>query len=420
MAIDGLRRRDVLNAFQPAKEIEEARRFAGRRKELMRALDALMTDGSQLCVLGQRGIGKSSFARQLGKVAEGDRETRLVLGIEGTERLDFLVLRIACDDTIINLDALLKRLLTSTEGMADWAVDPASKRIVNDARNFQILPGGIGAKTTHFETLEHEPYAPGLVGSFIEVVGAIERAAPTEDGILLIIDEYDRVKDRSGLASLLKALDGSKLKMMLVGVADDLKSLVSEHASLQRQLAEGVIPVARMDSTEMYEIVDKAIDVLDGKMLFHGDAKARLAELAGGQPYLVHLFGKYALLVAYDAGADVVTNKHLSAAITEVSTMNYAEPLEDRYRVAIKSSGPRESVLRGFAAITSDRIANKNAYDLCKDVEKPAVYLGHLRQEKYGAELVDRGNRYHEFRDALFKAYVNATPRRFPAGPNVR
>lgn len=408
-------RREVINAFQPAQEISDPKRFAGRRTEFVRALEALLSDGAHLCVYGQRGIGKSSFARQVADVAEGKAGILKALALEDykNEKFDFLTLRITCDDTVTDLERLLQRSLTSTDGFAPWVQEEVTKRIVQDARHFSIAPSGIGAKSQHQETTETSPKKRGWVESFTEVVKDTQNVA--SDGVLLVIDEFDRMKDRSGLASLLKALAGVKLKVMLVGVADDLKGLIVEHQSLQRQMTEGAVLLPPMPSDEVVEILTKAEESLSGGLLFEEAVKHRIADLCRGQPYLVHLFGKYSLLEAFRSQLKSVGPEQLDNALSAIATEGHEAMLEERYRKAVASSPQRESVLRAFAGISRDKIHNTEAYALCKNIDQPAVYLGHLRQAKYGGELIDRGNRYHEFKDALFKAYVNATPRRFVA-----
>jgi MoxR-like ATPase len=56
---------DVENAFLPAKEILYADRFAGRKNAVEAAYLGLISAGSNLAIVGNRGIGKTSLARQL-------------------------------------------------------------------------------------------------------------------------------------------------------------------------------------------------------------------------------------------------------------------------------------------------------------------------------------------------------------------
>jgi MoxR-like ATPase len=62
---------EVENAFQPAKEINDADRFAGRAKPVGDAFLALMAEGANVAIVGNRGIGKTSLARQMQNFGRG-------------------------------------------------------------------------------------------------------------------------------------------------------------------------------------------------------------------------------------------------------------------------------------------------------------------------------------------------------------
>jgi hypothetical protein len=63
---------EVENAFQPAKEINDIDRFAGRAKPVSDAFLGLMAEGANLAIVGNRGIGKTSLARQIQNFGHGD------------------------------------------------------------------------------------------------------------------------------------------------------------------------------------------------------------------------------------------------------------------------------------------------------------------------------------------------------------
>jgi len=414
-----LGRRQILNAFLPATEIDEPRRFAGRRAQVAQALDALLTEGAHLFVYGQRGIGKSSFALQVVRLARGEDELLRALGLPALGRGGprFLCLEVRCDDSVADLDQLLARVLAS-EGLSGWVEGEETRRLVEDVRQFSVLPSGMGARTEHKATVELERVEVSVPEAFRRVVRALDADRPEPDGILLLLDEFDRVVDTRGFASLLKSLADTGLKCLVVGVADTLAELVDDHASLQRQMAEGSIHLPPMSVAEAVEIIDRVEEILGHALVFHADTKQRIAGLSRGQPYLVQLFGKWSLLQAWERGDEVVQLAHLDAALGQIATRGYVAELEERYRAAVRGSAARESVLRAFAVTDQDAIHSSEAYASCPEVgpDRAAAYLGHLIAERYGAELVDRGHRYYGFRDPLFKAYVSATPRRTQAG----
>lgn len=417
-----LTHREIINAFQPAKEVTDPKRFAGRRSEIGRALNALLSDGAHLFVYGRRGIGKSSFAGQVLKLAEGDRTLIDALGLEdfAREKFDFLCVSVQCDDSIRNIDDLLSRAITSESGFAPWVEGDEVKKVIEKVHKISGTPFGFGAGFDQKEVTERTKRPPRLADAFHDIVRAATGKKIARDGILFLIDEFDRVNDRSGLASIIKSLADTSLKCIVVGVGEDLKELVTDHESIQRQMSEGSINLSAMTDPEAQEIIAKVEEaVLRFEYRFSEEAKRRIVSSARGQPYLIHLFGKWSLQMAYQDGNTIVGSDHVERAFEEIATKNYEAKLEERYRNAVKGSRQREIVLRAFARVPDDKVHSSQAYEYCAEIgnDKAAVYLGHLRQSKYGAELVERGNRYHEFKDALFKAYVNATPARFADKP---
>lgn len=57
--------KQIENAFIPAKEISDPDKFAGREDYVRDCYLALLSEGTNLAIIGNRGIGKSSLARQI-------------------------------------------------------------------------------------------------------------------------------------------------------------------------------------------------------------------------------------------------------------------------------------------------------------------------------------------------------------------
>jgi ATPase subunit of ABC transporter with duplicated ATPase domains len=65
---------DIENAFQPAKEITDAERSGGCVDSVTAGYHALLSAGSNIAIVGNRGIGKTSLARQIITIASGQSE----------------------------------------------------------------------------------------------------------------------------------------------------------------------------------------------------------------------------------------------------------------------------------------------------------------------------------------------------------
>ena len=205
---------EVPNAFQPNREISEADRFAGRRDQIEGAYHALLTDGSNLAVLGNRGVGKSSLARQILKIASGENELlrRLEIGHQG--KLDYLTCYFACGGTIKTHEDVLSRLLTNKDCLSDWVYDIRETVTQTSSLSPKLKVGseliGIAGSLGGIKETETQSKATvsdhSLDAVFQNVVVEITSQKIAANGILIVIDEFDTISDPSGFASFLKGL----------------------------------------------------------------------------------------------------------------------------------------------------------------------------------------------------------------------
>lgn len=61
----------LVNAFRPAQEVDDPRYFAGRARQVADLTDALHLMGSTPLIYGARGLGKTSLAIQMMRIAQG-------------------------------------------------------------------------------------------------------------------------------------------------------------------------------------------------------------------------------------------------------------------------------------------------------------------------------------------------------------
>jgi energy-coupling factor transporter ATP-binding protein EcfA2 len=108
--------RNILTAFQPAKEISDPKRFAGRRAELEAGAE-LLAGKNHIFIYGPRGIGKSSLAKQLEIIAKGN--TELLEEIDSSYKdmkFSFATCFLTRDASVTNINQLLYRLMIDHEG----------------------------------------------------------------------------------------------------------------------------------------------------------------------------------------------------------------------------------------------------------------------------------------------------------------
>lgn len=414
---------DIENVFQPAREINEAGRFAGRRQELTDAYSALISIGTNIAIVGNRGIGKTSLARQIDSIASGDHDLLDRFRTPYDRKLDYLTFYFACGNTINNIPELLKRLLTSKQVLYDWIYDiPAAKEVLEGySPELSVGFAGIGAsvgttKSTQTRSTSALPEHP-IDAIFTNVCHAIVEEDIAKDGLLFVLDEFDQIGDPSGMAGLLKSLATNvpKVKFCIVGVGEDIRKLMKEHKSADRLFAGSIIKLPPMSDDELKEIIRIAEQSIGSYITFDESATDKLVRLAQGHPYMVHLVGKYALKSAFRNKKTIISADDVDTALVSIAERGADPVLEGRYTKAVGSSRQREIVLKALAQVRNEdgESWTTDAYKLALDegVENASHYVGQLVTEEYGSELERVRERYYRFKDSLFAAYVLARPK---------
>ena len=413
---------NIENAFLPAKEITDAERFAGRGSAISDVFFSLLAEGSNIAVVGNRGIGKTSLARQVANIGSGDNAILNKVGVEFDDKFDFLTIYMACGDQVSSTEELIERLLTSSNGLSEWIYDipNAKKMMVDYSPKFSAKPFGVGVEFGGSKKTETTT-SPIIISHsidivFTNIVNAIGDANIAKNGILIIIDEFDQISNPSGFASFLKALatNSPNVKFCIVGVAKDIQELMKEHESTDRLFAGSIIDLEPMTDEELKKIIQNAEKFIDNYIKFNEDAKDKIARLANGHPYMVHLIGKFALRTAYQKKQRNISEADINNTLRDVAERKADPVLEGKYRKAIASSPQRERVLKSMASVQDSHgeIWTTNAYKIALDkgVENPSQYVGQLVTQEYGAEIEKLRERYYRFKDSLFHAYVLARP----------
>lgn len=413
---------EVENAFQPAKEIDAPQRFAGRHQAILDCYYALITAGANVAIVGNRGIGKTSLARQMLHMATGDNSLLKKLGQDVTERHDFVTMYFACADAVGNCQDLLERLLTSTDCLRDWIYDIPKARKEIEAYSPKISAGIFALGGEKKSETESTPAVPqhSIDVVFMNVLRELVAQKLAKHGILIVVDEFDRIKDPSGFASLLKSLATNvpTVKFCIVGVAQDIQQLMKEHESTDRLFAGSIVRLPPMPKPELAEIVRLAERSIENFISFDAEATDRISSLAQGHPYMVHLIGKYAFRHAFQQKARVITAANIDETLRGIAEHGADPVLEARYKTAVASSQHREIVLKALAAKVSEdgEVWTTDAYKIALEqgVDNASQYVGQLVIDEYGAEIIKVRERYYRFKDSLFIAYVRARPSQFP------
>lgn len=408
----------ILNAFHPARPITDPQFFSGRRQQIEDLAKALQIPGSCPLIYGDRGLGKSSLASQAQLIAMGDRTLLISLGLEAfalTPQQSFTTVLMQCSEGVDDLDTLVQ---TTLNAVADLVPTPSS-----DQSDKMVLSDRKTRKKASFKVLELETtrtYSHSRSEQTLQRLTPVEQLRRsvstltefTRQPLLLILDEFDTLQDKRGVASMIKTISSEFVKFMLVGIAQDWSDLLLDHASLERQIMPVLVPP--MTRPEAAGIIGRAMDALKEAgidLTFGDEAAKRLVDLAGGFPWFVHVIGQTALIESWEAREPVVSGDRVIRTSRALARSRYAQQFAHLYQQAVQGSRNRELVLRHFAKVTEQDIRTATEYPkLVKSgVTNPAVYVGHLTSERYGAALYrpasqDRG--LLRFRNAMFRQYI--------------
>jgi Cdc6-like AAA superfamily ATPase len=415
----------IINVFTPAQEIQDSDRFAGRSEELEALSTALQSKGAQIVMYGQRGVGKSSLARQLQKLAVNDKDVVDRLEHKPVEQFDFLTVYVACDDSVEDINRLLIRLLNDEEAMAPWIPFKVVEKSISSSVSpkFSVKVIELGGEKTEAITQRARETEEDLVSVFSNACKGLVKSDVAKDGLLIIVDEFDRIKDRTGLASLMKTLGPERITFALVGVATTIQDLVTDHESVARQLADGAVHVYPMSEAELNEIFDRAEELLGKAYRFEESARNWIVKISRGHPFYVHLIGKHSLIAARARGQTAIDGDLARSALAEIALKGSAPIQESTYKTAIGHSYTREVILKRFAEREEDEVHTTELYagiakELGIEPSAVSVYVGHLSSARYGEVLAKTRDRYYQFRDSLFKAYAAARP--FELNPSAQ
>ncbi|MCL4671241.1 metallophosphoesterase [Burkholderia pseudomallei] len=383
--------KNILDAFQPAKEISDPHRFSGRKHQIERGAELLLARDHTF-IHGVRGIGKSSLARQLALIAGGNSE--LLRSIESAlaeEKFDYVTCFLARDSSINNINQLLYRLLIDEQALAQW----------NELLGFEEV--GTYDLTGNLN--------PKLVSDFWNRIAKC--ASLAEFGVAIFIDEFELIGNQEGFASLIKANPGNCI-FIVTGIGQTEKDLVRDHKSIERQLDTGKLEVPNMSEDELRLIIAKAQEYISNEIVFDKNAVDYLVRIVKGHPYLLHLVGKHALMHAFKEKKNVITTEILNVALQQIASGRADRLLEDRYLKAIGNSSQREAVLRIFASAAPEVVHTSLAYPEAEklQISNPSYWVADLQKDAFGAELEKVADQYYKVGDPLFRAYVSATPPR--------
>ena len=413
--------------------IREPQRFVGRTALIRDCIRALNSSTGLLAVYGKRGVGKSSLLRQIQQMALGDYTLAKQAGLNQeipNKPRRYLTVYYSCDSMIETGTNLLSRMCNDQD-----EEDGLLRLVPNDGKQLteftraKEVHGAADLKVVRWgaKGIESSKYArvveDDTVQTFRNFVNAIVshqvKTRMKRDGLLILLDEFDIIKNKSGLGSLIKSLTSPNLKFGVCGIGHDLMDLIEDHASVDRLLEQGAIHVRPMTQVETEEIIERAETLFRGQIAFDSEVKNKISQASEGYPYFTQLLGKECVLKANQYGTGTIDNKIYSMVIDDIKNGRTFPTLERECRRTIGSSEDRQMLLHLLAEQPEEdtifdedvgrvllKTARKDAEGL--DVQYVDQLVPRLLDHKFGPVLVRIPERpgVYEFVNPVFRLYV--------------
>jgi hypothetical protein len=410
---------DINAAFSPSIEITDPKKFIGRYEEIESAILSLTTDGAFISIFGLRGIGKSSIANQIKLIAEGDKTLPKNLHLEyllPRKGFNYIVHLVSCDEFVKDIPALIKRILYGDDKNSSifHHNKNGDKRLASFKEKNKIaggVNGGVFKGDVHREdekTFETH-ISDDLIQQFRLALSTTQKDNQKKDGLLILIDEFDIISDKTGFASLIKSCTSKFVKFGIVGIGSNVEELIENHSSIGRQITN--ILVNPMPSNELRQIIKVAIDSLKGAIIFEKEVEEAMIKDSEGFPYFIHLLGKELLLETFKKQRKIATLEtydHIKKRLTE-GKISITQ--EFRYCSLCRTSSETELMLKLFALAEQNYILTEDIYDQAReiyDLTKPSQYMDTLLNSTEISPVLtfSRDKRHVRFSDPIFKIYA--------------
>ena len=382
----------IREAFTPFEPINDIDQLLERHREVGQLLEILLTPGRHALIFGERGVGKSSLA----KVATKEILQQLFAAgcysysCDSSSTFEDIVCQPLADEGInIHLDQTETGITTGgTAGITTPIIS---------------VTGTVHGTTTNTYR-KYRPVSPGEAQRALN-----ERAA------ILVVDEADAIQndqDKIRLAEFIKLLSDnhSKLKVMIVGIADTASALIGAHPSVQRCLGE--IQLQRMSVAGLKLIIEKGSTGIG--INFRSDVRDRIVYCSDGYPFFTHLLALLSGQETIASTRTTVTLLDLGRSFEEAAQRSEGS-LRMAYNDAVRSSYTEmyKHVLHAASLLDGPEFTSRQLRDSIEVVVERAITQNSLNN--YFAGLVSNdgtkillrvGKGVYRFSDPRMAAHV--------------
>ncbi len=282
------------NPFRPGAPVPPGI-FAGRFKELeqiQKCIYQTINDRPQnLLIFGERGIGKTSIALCSKWISEGELETF------ENEKLNLFTIMISVNTRMNFEEVLTNIILQAQRKIGETQLLGVFKKIWSHLEEIKFGPVAFKKAIENKEiSLASDEFCYFLEGLW-------DIIKDQYSGVVIIIDEFDRLLDFSGIASFLKTLlerlgadSYSRFMFLISGMGDLKEKLYKDHASVLRNFEP--VELKTMPDNEAEQVINKALQETTVKITKEG--LDLIISLAEGYPHFLQEIGYSAFEVDID------------------------------------------------------------------------------------------------------------------------
>jgi hypothetical protein len=385
-----------VDPFSPDLPINDPDRFSGRYREVDSIVDSLYQLSNKnpvhTIITGDRGIGKSSLLIQVKNLAEGNGKLSNKLKINlGVESYDYICAWHDCasDQTPADLaSGILSKL--QNKFFTLW-----------NKLNFELDIAGF---LKIFQKENKSASATQIVELFCnELTKACKKAQEQgKTGVILFVDELDRVDPTSGIATFFK-LSAERLSregitnvaFFTAGITGAIQNLEQEHGSIYRTFKD--VPLPKLEEAEVHEILVNGFN--KAGFLYERTVIRSIFKISAGYPEPVHLLGSQLLKVS--------ENTHLTDEDFNTAKRQVVESLRrNKLASMLKNagSGKYQKILEAMAQHTTQNVPlSFISENIGYEQNQYSANMGRLVKRNIISQ-VDRG--IYCFVDPLLKEYI--------------
>jgi Cdc6-like AAA superfamily ATPase len=378
-----------------ARPIAEPEHLKGRSVPFEIVEQAVMTAGKHVFIYGERGAGKTSLAKTAGLASASNRDEFHHIGCGPDSNFQSLIRQV--------LECFRPEILRKVERTkkASWE---------------KFFSAGLEKKeTSDAGQLD--------VSNVATVLADLDRDG-WKTRRVVVIDEMEALpgeEAKKQFASLIKLLgdQGAMITIIFTGVGRDVDSILGQHLSAHRQLTQ--VNLNLLEFNDLLDIVDDALEKfrLDWLTEPTRSARFRIASIANGFPYYVHLLLDSVLYVVYrDTSAETVTLEHLKQAFTRAVTEAEAHvrkpydkatrQRDEKYKLAVWATADSWDLERSTDEIYTSfkRLCELKRVDSITRTQFLQV-LANLKRPNYGP-ILSPGYRkgFYKFTENFVRGYV--------------